>query len=384
MADTHVVTTHTGYGSRIMQSTKGIVGSVVIFFGSFALLYWNEGRIDLSTIARKAVSVEATALSSSDAPEASLVAASGTLTAPSPLGDGFALNPGPYVAVFRKAEMYAWVEKSSSSTKKNVGGSEDTTMTYTYTREWTSVPRQTSDFAQPAGHENPPFDRESLEARVYAPDATVGPVPVNLEKADLRGSSELPLSADTITLPEGYALGGSFLFKGAGTLQAPKVGDVRLSYSVVKSGMDVTAFGARTGSSLTPFIDEKTGESLYLLYPGTKAEAVKALHDEYTFWTWIWRVVGFLLMWSGLQGVLAVVSVLLDVLPFLGSISRAALGLVTFVIAFALSIVTILVSMLIHSPIALAIAAAAVLGGAWWWLKRKKPAQPAAPAPGVS
>jgi len=56
------------------------------------------------------------------------------------------------------------------------------------------------------------------------------------------------------------------------------------------------------------------------------------------------------------------ISVLLDFLPIFGTISRFVIGIITFSVAFILSIVTILISMIIHNPIALIVALVIVLG----------------------
>jgi len=52
------------------------------------------------------------------------------------------------------------------------------------------------------------------------------------------------------------------------------------------------------------------------------------------------------------------ISVFLDFLPIFGSISRSLVGTICFLIALVLSIVTILVSMILHNVVALLIALA--------------------------
>jgi hypothetical protein len=50
--------------------------------------------------------------------------------------------------------MYAWKEQSESNEQKDtVGGGSTTTTTYTYTKEWTSSPADSSSFEYPDGHE---------------------------------------------------------------------------------------------------------------------------------------------------------------------------------------------------------------------------------------
>ncbi len=440
--NTFTETTTKSWGSRLGGAVKGIVGSLILFLGSFVVLFMNENRDDLSLVAKRAVQIEATSSELVAQPTDTLVAASGVLTATVPLSDGGRyLKEGAYVAISRKMEMYQWAEKCSSESKKNMGGSETTETTCTYNKEWSSMERDSSSFKKPEGHENPPFDRSYNETFV-ATDAMVGDIRVDVKRAELRGYTGLALSDANVALPaeeapvettvpptsavppssvaavssapasdapsSAPAMGtvpaapvlpvvavpptepptvpstvpvelvertvrvGNFVFVGKGSMTKPELGDVRLSFSVVPSGTDVTAFGAANGTSIVGYVDEGTGKELFLVYPGTKAQAVKALHDEFTMWTWILRFLGFFMMWTGLSGLVAVVSVLLDVLPILGDVSRAVTGIITFVIALVLSIVTILVAMIFSSPIALVIVALLAIGGGWWWIQKKK------------
>lgn len=76
--DTYTEVTHTGWLQRILGSFMGAVVGVLLFLCSFGLLYWNEGRLDISTVAKTAVEVPANQPA-----------------------------PGNYVAVRREAQMFA-------------------------------------------------------------------------------------------------------------------------------------------------------------------------------------------------------------------------------------------------------------------------------------
>ena len=60
-----------------------------------------------------------------------------------------------------------------------------------------------------------------------------------------------------------------------------------------------------------------------------------------------------LLMWISLSMVFGPISVALDVIPFLGELSRTLIGVVTFIAALVLSLVTIVISNVIHHPLLL-------------------------------
>ncbi len=57
MPDQFTDVTTTGYGGRIVNSIKGVVIGLILFVVSFGLLYWNEGRVDLSNIAKTATEI---------------------------------------------------------------------------------------------------------------------------------------------------------------------------------------------------------------------------------------------------------------------------------------------------------------------------------------
>ena len=67
--------------------------------------------------------------------------------------------------------------------------------------------------------------------------------------------------------------------------------------------------------------------------------------------TWLLRLAGFLLMLIGLNMVFKQLSVLADVLPFLGSLVAAGTGLIAFLLAALFSLVTIAVAWLVYRPL---------------------------------
>ena len=66
-------------------------------------------------------------------------------------------------------------------------------------------------------------------------------------------------------------------------------------------------------------------------------------------------------MWGGLFLVMEPINVLLDVLPFLGSLGRGLSGFGTFLVAAVLSIVTILVAVIVHNLVAMIVVGVATV-----------------------
>ena len=145
MADFTEVTKSSWF-DRIGKSVGGIIFGVVLFFGSFGLLYWNEGKIDLSKIAKQAVDVSAEKEAPSGA-DGKLVCIAGKVTSEEVIGDDLFLKASNYLTLSRDSEVYAWVEEKESKTKKDaVGGGETTVTTYKYKKQWVSKAEDTANF----------------------------------------------------------------------------------------------------------------------------------------------------------------------------------------------------------------------------------------------
>ncbi len=373
MPDSFVEVTQRGWGNRIMGSIMGVFFGIALFLGSFYLLYWNEGRVDMSKIAMTAVQIGAEAVDATA--NGKLVSVTGTVKTDETVGDGLFLKLGNWLAIDRNVEMYAWGEHKSTKSQTNVGGSSTETTTYSYSKGWTDHPTATADFQHPEGHENPAMPNlEGSSGTVGT--AKIGAYDLPMGEIQLPGYKDLSLNPNMLELKDGFTLVDSkFLFKGKGTMGTPEVGDMRVSYSDVPNGFDGTAFGKLEGSTIRPFMTDK-GDILHRLFYGSRDGAIKTMSTEYLMWIWIFRGIGFFMMFLGLSMIFGPISVFLDVLPIFGSISRAAVGGLAFIVSIVLSIVTILVSMLFHSLMAVLIAVAVIVVGLIVWImsKRKKAA----------
>ncbi len=352
------------WGGKIMDSIKGVVFGIILFLAAFVVLWINEGRTDLSKVAvRDTVPINAAVMDAAN--EGKPVSVTGMLSSYETLGDPEFLNPGKYLVLTRNVEMYAWVEKSESTTEKNVGGSETTTTTYSYVQEWTSSPADSSTFKDPAGHTNPtmPYQNQTF----YVTTASVGVYPVNIQGLSLPGESEVVLNTSSVNPKYSGMVNGNYIFVKPGGYgyyggnTAPTVGDLRIHYTALASDVNVTVFGQLTGGQIVPYL-YKGEDKLYHARAGTREEAIATLSQEHKTVGWILRLVGFLMMWIGLSMCFAPINAVLDVLPFLGSVGRGMVAIVMFFVALGLSIATIIVSMIAHNPIALIITIAILVG----------------------
>lgn len=336
--------TRVGWLQRIWGSFGGVLVGLVLFLGAFVLLYWNEGRLDLSTIAKRALTVQANLPSPTHVGK--LVAVTGPIVTNETLGDAY-VAPGKYVALRRKVEMYAWDEVTHTETKRDVGGSETKIKTYEYRKTWTTSPENSGSFKRSSGHHNPSMAEKSEHFR--ARDARVGVYGVDLGALELPAYEEVDLNGGNT---RGGEVDGDYLYLSERT-GSPRVGDIRLAYEAVPSGQKVTLFGKLKSPDHVASYKHSSSDTLYRAVAGEKDEAIKALRGEHATMTWILRLVGFLMMWIGLALVTGPINVLLDVLPFLGNMSRGLTGFGAFVIAVVLSVVTILVAIVLHNLVAM-------------------------------
>lgn len=356
MPDQVTKVTKVGWGSRLGSSFSGILIGLILFVGSFVVLYWNEGRVDLSQVAQNAVEVSSSQVDADK--NGQFIHTTGKFSSTEKLGDDY-LKEGDYIVLERNVEIYAWVENTESTTETKLGGSEETTTTYTYEQEWVSEPTL-SGFEVPEGHENKAKTIEDLEKRVTA--AKIGVYNISdMQSVFLPGTTPLTLTNENAILPFGFKLSNDqYIFNGFGTMDNPYVGDMRISYKILKPNDNATIFGQLNGDSIDAFYGEDKA-TIYRIFYGSADQAVAQMATEHKTMTWIFRVIGFLMMWFGLTSIFAPLSVLLDVLPILGKVSRSIVSLVMFVVSLVLSILTIVISMVAHSFLIIVIMVAAVL-----------------------
>jgi len=362
MPDSFTTVTRTGWGSNIMNSFVGVLFGILLFIGSFAVLWFNEGRTNMADVARNSTPVVGTSINPST--DGKLVAVSGLLASNEQLGDAPTLQPGGYIQIERNVEMFAWAEEKSSETTKEIGGSSTTKTTYTYTKKWTSSPATSSNFEHPEGHENPdlPFQSETFTVG----NANVGAYVLSPSALELPGGNAIQLTRSNTKPAEGQTLVGNYLFSGRGQLQQPQVGDVRVSYRGLPQNSQVTVFGKQEGNQLNPFITNRQ-DRLYRAFLSDRDSAIATMNSEYTAITWILRLVGFFMMWIGLGMLFGPISAFLDVLPFLGNLGRGMIGFVTFAVAFVLSAITILISVILHNILAMIVVLLLLVGGIYAW-----------------
>ena len=375
--DSYTETTHQGWFSRIGNSIKGILVGIVLIVASIILLFWNEGRSvteakSLEEGIAAVVSVQSDAVNASN--DGKLVHMIGEARTEETLTDEEFGTSAVALKLRRHVEMYQWKEEKSSESKKNLGGSEDTTTTYSYSTKWSDDLIDSSEFKRPADHENP--GSMTYPGQEYqAENIIVGAFRLS-EGLIGQVSDDQALPADQSALPEDLREvakphGGGF-YIGANPA-APKVGDLKITFEVIRPGK-VSLIAKQLGDSFESFHTTVGGEINMLSMGEHSAQNMFAdAQSTNSMITWGLRALGFFLMFVGFAAIFGPLSVLADVVPLFGTIVGMGTSVIAGLSAAVVSLVVIAVAWFFYRPF-LSIALLAAVGGLVYLVRSRRKA----------
>lgn len=357
-------TTTTGWLSRMGSSLVGVLIGMILLPCAIFLLSWNEGRaVTAATGLKRGLStiIEVSADAVNQQNNSKLVYLNGTVSGATPAVDPWnKLSATGLVRLQRKVEMYQWLEKETETKTNNVGGSQTTQKTYTYSLDWAETSTNSAQFKIPAGHQNPamPLKSQTFDANPVKIGA------FTLDKSLVQDLTNFEAVETLTQAPAGYRVQGNMLYKGANPDQ-PALGDVRVTYRAI-AAQTYSIAAQQNNSTLTTYHDTKNDYKIALIEPGV-VTAQKLFADQAStekLITWACRIGGFLLLLLGFILIMGPLTMLVAFLPFLESL----VGIGTFLVALGLSIpitlVTIAVAWLASRPLiggGLLIAAAAAV-----------------------
>ena len=374
MSDSFSVVSSQSWFSRIIESIKSVLFGLVMFAVSFPILYWNEGRAvrtarSLTEGLGAVVSVPADNVDASK--EGKLVHVAGAVKTAQPIADDELPVNATAVKLIRNVEMYQWTEHESHETRKKTGGGTETITTYSYNKEWAKGRVDSSSFKKSEGHENPA--EPPYASKTFTADSVkVGAFMMSPEQVSkLTDSVAMPVDASTAAqLPAAVkdkmrVQDGKF-YMGQDAA-SPQIGDVRISYNVVKPD-SVSLVGVQKASTFVPF-QAQAGDAILLVETGmhTAQEMFKLAQDRNAMLTWILRGVGFFIMFLGIVMTFKPIAVVADVVPLFGTALSAGIGAFAFLGAAVLSFATIAVAWVVVRPV-LGISLLVVAVGALVWL----------------
>lgn len=408
MAYTEV--TRTGYGTRLKNSLGGVLIGILMFIGGTILLWWNEGRaVKTSDMLKEGqknyVEMENPAVKSPDM-EGQLVHAVALATTTDSLSDG-TFNVGAVaVKLHRTVEYYQWIEHEKTVKKDKIGGAQETTHTYTYSKEWTGSPVISGEFKDPdyqalnfvyqnledasSAAENVSFGAYRLNSSQVGSFHNEQPMAVTLDedltkqmdkaardnaRAFLTRGGLLDLVPDSAAIVHTQ---GNVVYIGRNP-NVPEVGDVRITFT--KDMPSKVSLIAKVIGDTFTYYKAKNGYKLDLLYMGenTAEEMFDSEHATNKMILWLLRILGVIIIIAGLRSIVSIVPTLLKVLPFLGGIVETGLGLVCGIIGLVWSLIVIAIAWLRYRPI-LGISLLVLAGLLIFWLIRRSRKKKAAKA----
>lgn len=390
MGDTFTETVRVSWFSRVKNSVVGALVGLLLIVCMVWLLFWNEGRTirearSLSEGAGIVVSVGAESVDPAN--DGKLIHVSGTVATTSRPSDSTFGIAADGVRLVRNVEMYQWKESSKSETTTKVGGGEETVTTYSYAKEWSEGPQDSSDFKVPAGHENPPMEIRSQTFQV--PDGKLGAFGLGEQVlSGIGGEKPLTLKQDQAAAIEaayggnkGVSVAENRIYLGFSST-SPAIGDYRISYEVAPLGV-ISVIGQQADGGFEPYRTTVGNEILRVDDGAVSAERMFAeAQAENALLKWILRAVGLVVMLIGFGLIMGPLGVLADVLPPVGSLVRMGTGIVAFFLTVIVGSLTMAIAWFWYRPLLaiVLLAAGAAIAAGVLYLGRGR-AKPVAPVP---
>lgn len=399
--------TNPSWWNRIRNAFTGIVVGLVLAIGTTALLFWNEGRTIRTTqgigeVRKKCESLPDVTTVHTDF-EGKPVYAFGkaetkiTLTDPT-----FGISLDGVLRLRRKVEFYQWVENSHTETRKKFGGGEEQITTYTYEQKWVDTPVHSNSFKE-AGHTNtviatldnateqlaspvslgsytlPEFlvrnldDFQTVTLDAVSPEQiqAIGsrltwnkplasaPIAIpTVPTATVPAVADTPNTATQTLYPISVAQNTIYL----GTPTAVANGDIRIHFEQVAS-TDVSLIARQVRDTFEPY-HTRSNIDFSTIGPGTQSTDQLLHHAENSnqMMAWLLRLAGWVGISLGIIMVLRPLSVLADVVPFIGSIVGTMGTLVAWLLGTAWALLVIAVAWLFYRPLITGVLLIVIIG----------------------
>ena len=392
----------TGYGSRLGNSCMAIPMGIILFLVATALLWWNEGRAvhraqDIKQVAKTAQSIGDISNANTSL-DGQLIHTTGTASTEDILSDDLFGIKTNALAIVRSAEYYQWKENEKHETKDKLGGKQEEIITYTYERDWTADPINSSRFKDPdyQGVNNVIWEIEDM--RVIASNVSFGTyILPELFISDIVSKqsdnvSPLMISADNPALkqlnenvmkslgenirPEAAQVKDSLAYVHVFGNQVyigfnpstPSIGDIRLTFEQLAPSCNISLIAVPTNGTFTTF-QAKHDANEYELRVGTWTldQMIKQANDENATLTWILRILGVIIVIAALKMIFGILVTILKLVPFLASIMNLGVSLVCGVLGFVWSLIVIAIAWIFYRPL-LGIALLVIAAGLVYWL----------------
>lgn len=345
-------TTRTSYGKRISNSFSGILVGIILIIAGSVILWKNEGRAVHTAKMLKSGEAECVDVADVNSVDASLNGKLIHAIAVAQTADEIQDPDFPIVLnaiqLQKDVEYYQWVQHEQTETKDKVGGAQETTTTYTYSKEWVSSPVNSSSFKDPQYQGiNNAVRANVSDSQVYADNVSFGAykLPTTLVHAI---PCDIPVELPAELATEGRSIDKNVLYIGSDP-NAPQVGDVRVTFTKAMGG-EASILAKVINSTFEPYTSN--GKSLITLSMGNHSMESMFESEKQANKTllWVLRILGIILVIAGNRGIFNIITTLLKVLPPLAKVASLGVGLVSFVIGFVWSLIIIIIGWIAYRP----------------------------------
>ena len=328
-----------------MKQIVSLIFGIILFLGSFVVLWLNEGnsaqKLAIAAYSSKnAIPIDCENINKDD--DGNLISTSGNVITDAVLGDENVQIEDSLI-VSRRVEMYQWVENHDNSVT-------------TYEKEWSDDFIDSENFEKKS-YKNPSFP---VKSEVYSAEfAKLGQFTLNNDQILL-----IETETDITDLPSNpkYSIVNGKYYSG-NDINNPEIGDILISYSYVPSGTAVSVIGQQNSDNTISAYPYKNMD-IYIQYDGnlSQDEIISAYRQDNSNFTLFVRIAGFLLMFLGLKLFISPIVDIFNLIPILGKIADFLLTIVLLLISLSLSLITIALAWFAYRPmLSVAIAVVVVL-----------------------
>ena len=335
-----------------MEKTKkggSILGGLIFILIGIALLGYNESRtVKTQSAINEALKVYIDVQSENVDPanEGKLIATKGKID----ISNATELKDQTFnitalgVKLERLVEMYQWQEECTTD--------ENNKEVCNYTKVWSEDINDSTMFENKE-YVNPTSKKFETE-EYFAQNVKLGAFDLSSRLIEsLSYNEDLTyefLSSQYKEEKEGFKLDGKYLINYDNTVE-PKIGNLRISYKVAKDG-SASILGVQKGNGFEAFTGKK-GKSILTIRRGeyTGREILNQLTKENKIVKWLFRIVGTLLIIFGISSFFAPLQRLAGKVPILGSVVNTSTGLISLLLGFTISLLTIAIAWFKARPI---------------------------------
>lgn len=246
------------------------------------------------------------------------------------------LNIPNAIALFRDTEIYQWEEVRKHHDNNKIS--------YTYRKTW-SKNLINSDNFESSAYKNPK-QIKYVKKNLYAKNIGLGKFYLSEDIikniSSITKMTQLPYNND-------FKIYNGFYFTG-NDYDNPKIGDQKLSYSYIPSGLTLSIIAKQSGNHLET-MNSKYG-NFVIVMNGEKS--LKTMINDYkknlSNNTWLIRGIGLLCMFIGLNLLIQPLVNLGKPLPIFGEIAQMAALIYTIIITVCFGIITISLAWIFYIP----------------------------------